>query len=481
MSERATTIISTGTLVGVRDAGIDRYLGVPYAAAPVGDARFGAPRPAPAWTGERDATVHGPTAPQNPYGPATAPLLANVIDPGDDYLHGNVWAPVGGRGRPVIVWVHGGSFANGSNALDGYDGTAFARDGVVFVAINYRLGAEGFAVLDGVPRNLGLEDVAAAFRWVRAEIAAFGGDPANVTAVGESAGAMAIGALLALPAAGDLFDRVVLESGAPTAAKERAAGRITRLIAKRLRVGTDRGAFAAVPSADLLAATRAVTAGSNPLIGGLSWGPVIGGVLVPADPLERIVAGAGDSIPMLVGWTTEEYRLWFVPSGLIDRIGRALFAAARVRFRIGPRVLRAYRAAHPGAGRGELFGTLAQDLILRLPYRRVFEARRARGAAPTFVYEFAWRTRVADLGASHVLEIPFVFDRVGSPDWTRIIGPDAPQWLADDMHAAWVRFATTGDPGWRAWDASKPTMVFGPAASTLVEAPREAEIAAWRR
>jgi para-nitrobenzyl esterase len=190
-----TTAISSGSLRGSTENGIDRYLGVPYAAAPVGDLRFAVAAPHPGWSGVRDATAMGATAPQAPYSGEFAIMLPLVMIDGDEYLNVNVWAPSGAKDLPVMVWVHGGANIHGSNSLDGYDGTAFARDGVVFVSINYRLGAEGFSVLEGVPLNLGLSDVMTALRWVKAEIAAFGGNPENVTAFGESAGSI----LLASP------------------------------------------------------------------------------------------------------------------------------------------------------------------------------------------------------------------------------------------------------------------------------------------
>ncbi|MCS7476751.1 carboxylesterase/lipase family protein [Umezawaea endophytica] len=481
MTSSTTARTSSGLLRGTREDGVDRYLGVPYAAAPVGELRFAEPAPAPAWDGVRDATAMGPTAPQTPYGPATAKFVANVIDPGDDYLNVNVWTPADARDRPVLVWVHGGSFAHGSNALDGYDGTAFARDGVVFVSVNYRLASEGFSVLDGAPLNLGLRDVAAALRWVRAEIAAFGGDPRTVTAFGESAGAGALGTLLASPGAAELFDRVILQSGAPGATEPKTAGRVTRKIARTLGIPATRAAFVGTEPVRLLEAEAAVTAGTTPITGGLGFGPAIGDDVVPAAPLEAILAGAGDTIPVVLGWNADEARLWLVPSGLVDRFSRVLFAAVRLRFRVGRRVLRAYRAAHPQAGRGELFGHLATDIVLRLPFHRVADARLERRAAPTYVYEFAWQSPVADLRAAHVMEIGFVFDRLRSPDWTALTGPDAPQRLADEVHAAWVRFASTGDPGWTAWSRERPVNVFDEPVSAVVDAPRDTELASWRK
>src|SRR5580704_13359613 len=174
----------------VRD-GVASFLGIPYAASPTGELRFAAPEPPEPWAGVRDATAYGPTPPKPAYPAPFDAVLPEPDVPGDDWLNLNVWAPEDLAGdRPVIVWIHGGAFANGNCAIPMYDGHNFARDGVVFVALNYRLGVEGFALLPGAPPNRGLLDQIAALEWVRDNIAAFGGDPANVTIFGESAGAM---------------------------------------------------------------------------------------------------------------------------------------------------------------------------------------------------------------------------------------------------------------------------------------------------
>lgn len=468
--------LTTGRARGSSTGGVHRWLGIPYAAAPVGDRRFALPVPPAPWQDVRDATTFGATAPQAPYSGGIETLLPTVVIEGDEFLNVNVWAPSGAAAAPVMVWVHGGSLAHGSNSLDGYDGTSFARDGVVLVTLNYRVGAEGFSVLDGAPLNLGLADVVEALRWVQREIAVFGGDPANVTVFGQSAGAILLSALVANPPG--LFSRAILQSGPATAVPRSKASRITRLMAKKLGVAPTRAAFAAIPAADLVAAQVAVTAGSTPITGGAAFALAIGDDLVPAEPFAAILAGGGSGIPVILGATTEEYRLWFVPTGLMDRISGALFAAARLRFRISGRILGVYRENRPDASRAELFGALATDLLLRLPFNRIADARLA-GPAPTYLYEFAWPSPVRGLGAAHAVELGFVFDRLDSPDSVALVGAAAPQQLADDMHAAWVRFATTGDPGWPAWNAARPVQVFTAPASGVVLAPREDERAAW--
>src|ERR1700722_2458149 len=216
MNNAATSVrVAQGELRGKSDHGVSVFLGIPYAAAPFGAGRMLPPRPAPSWDGVRDAVEYGPTCPKGQYPPQYQALFPEVEIPGEDCLNLNVWTPdPGTSGLPVLVWIHGGSFMNGSGSVAEYNGAAFARDGVVCVTINYRLAAEGFLFLDDGIANLGLLDQLAALRWVQANISAFGGDPARVTVAGESAGAMSVTTLLSMPLASDLFSQAIAESGA---------------------------------------------------------------------------------------------------------------------------------------------------------------------------------------------------------------------------------------------------------------------------
>ena len=471
---------SSGRLEGVQQGGVARFLGVPYAAAPVGELRFRAPVEHAGWAGVRSALEPGATVAQGPYRGVMDEILPTVTVPGDETLNLAIWAPAPAPagGAPVMVWIHGGSLAHGANALAAYDGEPFARDGVLFVGVNYRIGVEGFSVLDGADANPGLRDAVAAIRWVHREIAAFGGDPGRITIAGQSAGGNIVAAVLASGAVDGLVAGAIIQSGPPSARDPKRAGRITQAIAKRLGITATRDAFAAKTPSELVDAQEAAMAGTTPVTGGPGYSIALDDELVPQQPETAIVDGAASTVPLLLGWTRDEARLWLTPTGLDRSIGRGHLLAARIAFRIRRSTLAAYRRAVTGT-RGDLFGELAQDLLLRVPALRIAQSRLAPGRAGAWLSEFDWPSPVHDLRAAHAVDLPFVFDRVRSADAIALVGDAAPQQLATDVHADWVRFVRDGDPGWPRWSRDETVRVYDADGAHEAPLPRADLWRAW--
>ncbi|WP_159663400.1 carboxylesterase/lipase family protein [Streptomyces mexicanus] len=470
-----------GAVRGRYEHGVAAFRGIPYAAPPFGPRRFRPPQPPEPWDGVRDAGAWGPPAPNPPYSDAFAQYLSDPDVPGDDCLNLNVWTPdpAPGARLPVLVWLHGGALTRGSSAVPVYAGHSFARDGVVLVSVNYRLGVEGYGLFPDAPANPGLRDQLAALRWVHDAIAAFGGDPDRVTLCGQSAGAISVGALIAAPQAQGLFRRAVLQSGPPEVSDRSKVRRMVRRMATRLKVPATAEAFAAVDRGLLLRTQAEVGRLSSPVLGGPAFGIVVDGDLVPRDPLQALVDGdAARGAELMMGWTRDEYRLWLVPGGLlerVDRLGPVALAGAMARCPCGHEVVRGYRSLRPRAGAAEIVGQLVTDHLLRRPLHRLADAR----PGTSYVYEFAWPSLLPGRGACHALELGFVFDTGDVPESRRLAGEGAPQELADLMHAAWVRFATDGDPGWEPWDTTHPVRVFGDGPPHTVHGPRDAELALW--
>jgi carboxylesterase type B len=417
---------------------------------------------------------------------------------GGDCLNLNVWTPdPAAAGLPVMVWVQGGMFELSS--LASYDGRHFARDGVVCVAFNWRVGAEGFLYLDDGDANLGLLDQVAALQWVRDDIAAFGGDPGNVTVFGESAGAMSIGTLLSIPRAEGLFRRAIVQSGAAhQVTPAETARRIGRYLAERLGVPPTREALAAVPVQRLLAAQAELKAdllahpdpdrwGGEVVASTLLWQPVIDGEVLPGPPMDRIAAGAGAQVDVIAGTNTDDWRVFRVLGGDLDEFTDEILTGPvdvygyRALAAYGLPVetaLAAYRAAYPDAGPGDLLAAVETDWFVRVPAIRLADAH-ANTTSGTYMYEFAWPS--PGLGAVHALEIPFVFDTLNKdlPLLGPLLGPNPPQELADAMHAAWISFATNGDPGWPAYDLGRRATMRFDTTSQVVDDPRSWERALW--
>ncbi len=495
-----TAIVETrlGRVSGEDLADHVRFRGIPYAAPPVGDLRFRAPRPAAPWAGVREARAFGNAAPQNP---SFLPGMESG-DQSEDCLYLNVYTPrADAARRPVLFWIHGGGFTGGSGGQALYDGGRLATRGdVVVVTINYRLGALGYTNLDGLDANLGQQDQIAALRLVRENIAAFGGDPDRITIFGESAGGMAVSTLLAMPAARGLFRGAIAQSGAAhhVHSRESAARVAIALLAELGLAPNDVDKLRDVPVPALLAAQAKLlveTARGGAL---LAFAPALDADTLPRHPLEAVRDGAARDVALLVGANRDEiklFRMGVAASAELDAAGLAKRVRGGLRAHgadesHAERLIETYRAARAGRAStepGELLDALDSDRTFRVPAIRLAEAQAAHQPR-TYKYFFTWSSpaRRGTLGACHALELPFVFGTLDAPTMDKFAGkgPEA-EALSARMMDAWIAFARSGEPGhaalpaWPGYDtAERATLVFDRQCE-LANAPLDAERAAW--
>jgi para-nitrobenzyl esterase len=484
--------VAQGQLQGELDSGVWSFKGVPYAAPPFGPRRFHAPSPPLSWEGVRPADALGPTAPKPRYSPPIDVLLPEPTIAGEDCLNLNVWTPDHhASGLPVVVWIHGGSFVNGTGAAPRYDGAAFARDGVVCVTINYRLGVDGFALLrDAVP-NRGLLDQIAALEWVRENIHSFGGDADRVTIAGGSSGAMSVMTLVSMPQTKGLFSRAIAQSGAAHhVLTAETATEVTNALSQMLEIQPTVDGFADVPLDDLLRAQSSLAMQIATDVNPIRWGeiarnlmafePVVDGVVVTASPLEQLRRGVGADIDLLIGTNADEQNFFLVPNGITEYVTDDYVRVVLTNFGADvDRVLEIYRASRVYASPGELLAQLFTDLSFGIPAIRVAEARQALHKS-TYVYEFAWPSPQYGqrLGACHTLEIPFVFGTLDDPSMRPLVGDTPPVHLGEEVHSAWISFIAHGDPGWPAYGPTRSVKRFDDE-SVLQTDPRPRERLVW--
>jgi para-nitrobenzyl esterase len=471
--DAATVVrVDAGPLRGVAAGDVVSFKGVPYAAPPVGPLRWRAPQPVAPWPGVRPADRYGAVCVQR-YDPGD-----NGVGPlpmSEDCLTLNVFAPATGpgggerRGLPVMVWIHGGGYVNGSGTAALYDGSALARQGAVVVTLNYRLGRLGFFAhpaltrerADSVLGNYGLLDIVAALQWVRRNAAAFGGDADNVTVFGESAGGNAVERLMVAPMARGLFHKAVSQSGlgrdrssrlrdavpaadgAPALPSAEAQG---QAFAEALGVrARDAAALRAIPLERIVAAGEAASLSAG-------GGPLLDGVLLTEEVDAAFARGAQARVPFLLGSNSAEFAF--------AREGTPLFAAVAT---FTPEERAAVVAAYGGA---EAFSAnVVSDLLFVEPARQLARLH-ARAGAPTYLYRFSALSASARdrfQGAPHASDRQYVFRTLGASPWPTDARDSA---LADTMSAYWVAFARTGDPnggGRPRWPAATP------AADTLLD------------
>ncbi|WP_179817296.1 carboxylesterase/lipase family protein [Allostreptomyces psammosilenae] len=440
--------------------GVVAVLGIPYAAPPFGADRFQPPRPAAPWRGVRECVAFGPIPPQSarlPHAPSWSP--------GDhDVLSLNVWTPApaprpSDRPLPVLLWIHGGAYTFGSSAQPDHDGAELARAGLVVVTCNYRVGFEGFGHVPGRPDNRGLLDQVAALRWVRDNIAGFGGDPRNVTVAGQSAGAGSIACLLAMEEARGLFHRAIAHSVPDAYFPLDLATAITARIAAAAGVAPTAEGLASAPPEALVAATDQVAGAyrADPDSGPLHYdpvlyAPVLDGTLLPTDPLDALSAGAARDVDLLLCHTLEEHWLFHAVGSLAPISSWAELARFAREYDLPDRLVAGYRALLPRATPLEVHLALLGDGLFGEHTSRLAEEQ-ARAGGRAHLARFARRrtTPHGPVRAWHAADVPFVFGHVDDPRAAFLIGgepDDDDRALSRRMRRAWVDFATTGDPGW---------------------------------
>ncbi|MDV3126225.1 carboxylesterase/lipase family protein [Mycobacterium sp. 21AC1] len=506
------TVVDTeyGPVRGSDDGTVKVWQGVRYAAAPVGALRWRAPTPPCPWREVADATAVGPVCPQ-PIDPRIPLDLGGSQS--EDSLVLNIWAPSGtqpGDGKPVMVWAHGGAYVLGSASQPLYRGRVLAAEGdVVIVTVNYRLGAFGFLDLSDLTAksgsstvsfdtNLGLRDVLAALRWVRDNIAAFGGDPARVTLFGESAGGGIVTTLLASPAAEGLFSAAIAQSSPATSIYDAERSRsVAKQLLNRLGIGPeDTGRLAQVPIAAILAASHEVfNAVPTQTPGTLAFAPYVDGDVVPDYPVKLAREGRTHPVPLIIGTNKHEAALFrwmksplmpITPEAIREMFAGIAAEQPGLQLPTEAQIASAYSGLRTRArGMG-----VARDVGFRMPSLWFAEGHSA--AAPVYLYRFDFSTpmlRLLQLGAAHATELPYVWGNLvaGPKDPTfKLGGLKHGRGVSRRMRRRWVNFATTGqpcgapgEPVWRPYrPADRSALVIDKQDKTVTDLDRDLH-AAW--
>jgi para-nitrobenzyl esterase len=487
-----TAVVETtnGPVRGYAEGGLQIFKGLRYGAAPIGSLRFRPPRKPEPWIEVADALALAapsiqagadPTAAVNQRSAGT-PATPGEPPADEDCLFINVWTQGldDAKQRPVMVWLHGGGFANGSGGAAMYDGEALARKGdVVIVTVNHRLNVFGYLHLaeamgadyaqSGVA---GMLDIVQVLEWVRDNISAFGGDPRNVTIFGESGGGWKVSLLMAMPAAHGLFHKAIIQSGPGLRAnRPETAGATAKSLLEELAIapGDVKALQAASTEAIRQAAAQVVSRlPADQRLNGFS--PVKDGTAIPGDPFHPAAPGLSADIPLLIGTNKDEATLFMIGD---PRFGSHTEEdlAKRARAQAGDKadaLVALFRRLHPGNGPSHLISDVQTATGMWAGSITLAERKAAQKAAPVFMYQLTWETPVARgrLKSPHALEIPLVFDNVEKA--RNFVGRgDEPQVLADQMSSAWLAFARTGDPNadgipaWPVYDAeTRATMMF---------------------
>ncbi len=500
---KAIAETKSGKLEGYSKDGLYIFKGIPYAAPPVGNLRWMPPQAVKPWSGVRSAKEYGAIAPQTVM---PAPPGMPVQPPqkqSEDCLFLNIWTPGLDNGkRPVMIWIHGGAFVLGSGSDPMYEGGKLPKNGnVVLVTINYRLSMLGFLRLKDatgakIPStgNEGLLDQAAAIRWVKENIEAFGGDSNNITVFGESAGSMSISCLLIMPAAKKLFRKAILESGASNVVVPKEAGNSGgRALLEAAGLKQTNAEELMKMSLQQLLDIETKMKMASPIPGEPAritiTMPVADGEVIPESPLELARKGAAKDIITVIGSNLDEWTLFgMMQPGFNTMTEEEMMKTAEAMIPGGAagKIVEAYRSALRKRGANvtptSIMTAIQTDNMFRMPAVRLVEAQQ-KNNAPSYNYLFDWKSPLMGgiMGACHALEIGFVFG-THEPMFNGS-GPDADK-LSESIQEAWIAFARTGNPScksmgdWPQYEKKRMTMIIGK--NNHVEAaPYEEERAAW--
>ena len=486
MQSLATT--SAGRLRGGTAGGIHVFKGIPFAQPPVGALRWRPPQPATPWAGVRDALAFGPCAVQSTIAGDVGELIGIAThETSEDCLYLNVWTPgLDSAKRPVLVWIHGGGNTVGAGSQPRVNGEHLARAGdVVVVTVNYRLGALGFLYAPEIDAggNQALLDQVAALRWVRREIAAFGGDPGNVTVFGQSAGGFDIAQLMAMPAASGCFDRAVPMSGSlTTPVPAEAAHKAAAALAEEV------GGWP-----QLRAAPAETICRLQSQVPGARWAPTLDGETIAEDPAAVLAEGRfTNAMPLLIGHTRDESTLFTMLNPRLAELDRDRLVALAVEpfGEAAADAVAGYEAERAAAGLpttpAAVWAAISTDRMFRLPAIRTAECHLAHTPA-VWMYRFDRPSPAHDgrLGACHSLDIPYVWGTHGLPAMRRFCGGDAGvARLSARMMACWLAFARGGEPvvdgvAWPTYSVDERATLLFDDEPQLANAPFDASRRLW--
>jgi len=467
--------IKTGKIQGYKEEGLEIFKGIPFAEPPIGKLRFSSPVSKQAWDGVLNATEYGPCSFQ---GHSELEQYLGKLEPeSEDCLSLNIWTPAtDSEKRPVMFWIHGGAFMMGGGTDPTYDGSVLAlRGDIVIVTINYRLGSFGFLYSKGIPPNVGSQDQIMALKWVHENIGSFGGDPANITIFGESAGGYSVLALCTMSKTKGLIRRVIAQSAPYIDTK--VSDKISKKILRKLQIKKgDIDSLREVPPEKIIDAQNQVVASEPTEI--MALRPLIIGVTFPKHPLKAFLNGECANIDFMIGSNLDEFKLFTAIEPIksmiesdAEKLLVGVLALNGIEPRKGEEIIKIYKEARDGKKSTDSIEDITaviNDFAFRIPLIRLLEAQKPY-QPNTYNYMFAWPSSGLDgiLGACHSLEIPFVFGTLDSPTLKEFV-KGAPKELSEKMMDAWINFAKSGNPNhgnlpnWPAYDVEmRETMIFG--------------------